>query len=329
MTENPLSIGCFRYDTTRALFEEPPVIDGSPASVRTARTLPEIFGRLIHDQEFDIAELGLTFYLRLLASGLPYVALPIFPVRLFRHSAIFVNTDSGITGPADLVGRTIGEFGVYGQDPGVWMKGILHEDYGFAPERNRWVIGGLDRCSPPFDFAPHPHPPEVEVRTADAPLSAMLESGEIDALFTANVPQRALDGSTRIARLFLDHEAVERDYYRRTGIFPIMHTVVVRRELLDRRPGLAREVFRIFSAAKHSAVEGYREQRRIYQAPTMLPWANALFERNELEFGADWWPYGIAANRSTLDTFLRYHHEQGLSPRYSIEEVFGGHLLDT
>ncbi|QIS16751.1 4,5-dihydroxyphthalate decarboxylase [Nocardia arthritidis] len=331
MTNAILSIGCFRYDTTRTLFDGGATVDGSGVTMETAATLPEIFERLIRGNEFDIAELGLTFYLRLLETGTPYIALPIFPNRVFRHSCIFVNTHSGITHPAHLTGRTIGEFGTYGQDSGVWAKGILTDEYGFRPERNRWVIGGLESPTPPFDFIPHPHPADLEVTTArGTTLSAMLDAGEIDALFSANVPQCVLDGSSNVTRLFPDFEPLERDYHQRTAIFPIMHTIVVRKDLLQERPGLARDVYRVFSEAKDAAAEYYRRNRRLYEVQTMVPWTNALIERNREQFGDNWWPYGIAANRTTLDTYLRYHFEQGLSSRqWTIEEVFAPELLDS
>lgn len=332
MTAPTLRIGCFQYDTTRPLFDGTMPADGLDRTMETAATLPEIFERLIRGNEFDVAELGLTFYLRLLESGPPFVALPIFPNRVFRHSCVFVNTGSGITEPRDLVGRTIGEFGTYGQDSGVWAKGILMDEHGFRPERNRWLIGGLEHPAAPFDFIPHPHPDDVEV--ADVPegrtLSDLLDRGEIDALFSANVPQCVLDGSPNVARLFPEFESLERDYHRRTGIFPIMHTIVARRDLLLARPGLAQDIQRTFTAAKDTAADRYRRDRRLYQVQTMVPWLNALIERNDEQFAEDWWPYGISANRATLDTYLRYHHEQGLSSRlWTVEEVFAPELLDT
>jgi hypothetical protein len=332
MSELDLRIGSFRYDTTEALFDGSVTVNKvRRATLSTAATLPEVFGTMAR-REVDVSEFGLTFFLRALDQGVPFVMIPVFPVRMFRHSAIFVNAHSGITGPADLVDRTIGEFGVYGQDPGVWNKGVLGEDFGFRPERNRWVIGGLDHPAPPFTFTTHPHPADVEVRSAPEgrTLSNMLEAGEIDALFTANVPQPFLDGSPNIGRLFPDHEPVERDYYRRTGIFPIMHAVVARRELLDAHPGLASAIYTAFLDAKEAGAERYRRFRRLYEAPVMLPWVNALVEKNDQLLGDDWWPYGVAANRTTLDTFLRYHHEQGLSTRrWAVDEIVAPDLLDT
>ena len=322
-----LNIACFPYDTTRALFDGSVSIAGAAFAMHTAGTLPEIFERMMRHREFDVSELGLTFHLRMLDGGDDsLVALPVFPNRVFRHSCVYVNADSGITGPADLVGKTIGEFGTYGQDSGVWAKGILMDEYGFRPESNRWVIGGLDHPMPPFDFIDHPHPAGLDVSVAaeDVTLSELLVAGEIDALFTANVPQPVLDGSPRVRRLFEDFEPVERDYFRRTGIFPIMHTVVVRRELVDADPTLASKVYRAFLEAKDVGAERYRRGRRLYEVQSMVPWMNALFEKNRLEFDDDWFPYGTAPNRAAIDTYLRYHHEQGLSPRrWTPEEVFG------
>jgi len=332
MSDLDLKIGAFRYDTTRALFDGTVTIDGAETAMETAATLPEIFIRVIRGREFDVAELGLTFYLRTLDQDAPFIAVPAFPNRVFRHSSVYVNVSSGITGPADLAGKTIGEFGFYGQDSGVWAKGILMDEYGFRPEQNRWVIGGLDYPMAPFDFIPRPHPADVEVTSAPQgkTLGAMLAAGEIDALFTANVPQCVLDGSPEITRLFPDFEPAERDYYRRTGIFPIMHTVVIRRDLACAYPGLARAVHQAFTDAKDAAADWYRQGRRLYEVGTMVPWMNALVEENRQLLGDDWWPYGIAANRTGIDTYLRYHYEQGLSARrWTVEEIFAPDLLGT
>jgi 4,5-dihydroxyphthalate decarboxylase len=325
-----LNIASYQYDTTRALFDGSVAVDGTESTMHTAATLPEIFQRMMQGREFDVSELGMTFYLRMLDVGDDsFVALPVFPNRVFRHSCVFVNAASGIKGPADLVGKTIGEFGTYGQDSGVWAKGILMDEYGFGPGKNRWVIGGLDHPMPPFDFIPHPHPADLDVSEAPAgsTLSGMLETGELDALFTANVPQPALDGSPHVRRLFEDFEPIERDYFRRTGIFPMMHTVVVRRELLDAQPDLASRVYQAFLTAKDVAAERYRHGRRLYEVHNMVPWMNALFDENRAMFADDWFPYGLSPNRSAIDTYLRYHHEQGLSPRrWAVDEVFATDL---
>lgn len=332
MTEQDLKIGVFGYEDVAALFTGEVRVAGATTQMRTARTIPEIFLRLLRDQEFDVAELGMTFYLRTFGSDSPYIALPVFPNRTFRHSCVFVNTVSGIERPEDIVGKRIGEFGMYSQDSGVWAKGVLMDEHGFRPELNRWVIGGLDRPAAPFDFVPQTHAADVDVRPAPegAALGAMLDRGELDVLFSANVPQVVLDGSLNIRRLFADAEAVERDYYRRTRIFPMMHTVVMRRDLVAQDPGLARRVYEAFLAAKEAAADRYRSMRRVFQVQSMVPWLDALFERNAHELPDDWWPYGVAKNRTAIEANLRYQFEQGLVDRhYSVEEVFEASLLGT
>lgn len=333
MSVSRVVVGAFRYETTDPLFTGEVAVPEVDLEMRTGRTLPEIFSRLLVDEEFDVAELGMTFHLRVLASGRDdFVALPLFPNRVFRHSSVFVNAHSGIERPADLVGKRIGEFGMYSQDSGVWAKGVLMDEHGFVPAANRWVIGGLDHPAEPFPFVPQTRPAHVDVRDAEPgqTLGAMIESGELDALFTANVPQVVLDGSPHVRRLFPDFEAVERDWHRRTGLFPMMHTVVVRRRLLEERPEVVRGVYDGFVAAKEHSAERYRRMRRLFEVQSMLPWANALEERNRAELGDDWWPYGVERNRASTEANLRYQHEQGLvDRRWTVEEFFAPDYLDT
>jgi hypothetical protein len=333
MTHIDLTMATGPYDTTRALFDGTVGVDGATLTMHTSRFLPEIFEGMMRKHEFDVAELGWTFYLRGFGPDTPYLALPVFPNRVFRHSCVFVNKNAGISGPQDLTGKTIGEFGFYGQDSGVWAKGALADDYGFRPEANRWVVGGLDAPSAPFGFVPLIHPDGVDITDtpADRSLGQMLETGEIDALFSANVPQVVLDGSAKnIVRLFPDYETVERDYYRRTGIYPMMHPVVMNKDLLTAHPGLARAVYDGFLRAKEDAEQRYQHARRLFGATLMLPWADTLLDRNAEFFSGDWWPYGTEANRHTVDTFLRYHYEQGLSDRrLTVDEVMVPELLDT
>lgn len=272
MSTAHLDIAVTRYDNTRALFDGSATFDGLDHTLHSP-AIPEIFAGLAAGR-FDVAEFGLTHYLRARESGGDLVAIPVFPARVFRHSCVFINTSAGITGPADLVSRTIGEFGMYGQDSGIWAKGILAEDYGFAPERNRWVVGGLETPLPAgFEFTTHRHPDNVDVGFAPPgrTLAAMLDDGEIDALFASNAPLAYLAGSPNIAPLFPDHAARERDWYRRTGIFPMMHTVVAHRDVLEANPGLAECLYRGFLAAKDAAADRYREMRRLFQVTTMVP----------------------------------------------------------
>ncbi|MFJ9341986.1 4,5-dihydroxyphthalate decarboxylase [Streptomyces sp. NPDC101733] len=325
MTDLKLKVGVYRHEHTEALFDGRVAIGGVDATLETSPLICDVFRRMA-EGELDIAEFGLTYFLRTFdQDDSPFLALPIFPNRNFRHSALFVNVDSGIEKPQDLVGKTVGEFARWGHDPGVWMKGILAEEYGVRPDQMRWVIGGTDHLIPAFDWIPQPVPEGVEVRhtEGDQTLGAMLEAGEIDALLSVDVPQGLIDGSTKkIRRLFVDYESVERDYYRRTGVFPMMHVVAIRRDLAQ-VPGLAQSVYRAFNQAKDIVQERYRAGAAKQHMAVITPWFSELFAENRALFGEDWWPYGLDANRKAVDTFLRYHHEQGLSKRLlTSEDIF-------
>ena len=332
MPQTALRLATFRYEHTEALFDGSVAVEGVDLTLETAPIVTDIFRRMVHDRDLDVAELGLTYYLRTLdQADPPFLALPVFPNRNFRHSAIFVNTASGIRTPRDLIGRTVGEFALYGHDAGVWPKGILAGEWGVAPEQCSWVIGGTNAPLPSLDWIPQPVPAGVEVRHAedDQTLGAMLEAGSIDALISVDVPDAVLTGSSRVVRLFPDYERVERDYYRRTGIFPPMHIVAIRRELAA-EPGLARAVYEAFLAAKELKAQAYRYGATKQHGSVMTPWFSQLFAENRQLMSDDWWPYGVSANRTAVDTFLRYHHEQGLSRRrWRVEDVFVPDLLNT
>ena len=333
MNDLKLKIGCYHYDHTRALFDDTVKIDGIDATFESAPIVSEIFERMVRQRAFDVSELGLTYYLRTLdLDAPPFIALPVFPNRNFRHSAIFINKSSGIKTPQDLAGKTIGEFALYGYDAGVWPKGILSDEYGVTPDQCRWIIGGTDHPIPPFDFIPQPHPANVDVTHAPEgkALGAMLEAGEIDALISVDVPQCVLNRSPQVARLFPDYEAAERAYYKNTGIFPIMHTIVIRKELLTQHPGLAQTLYRGFRDSKEVVMEQYRQGALKQHMAVMIPWFSQLFDENRHLLPDDWWSYGVEANRKTIDTFLRYHFEQGLSQRrLTCEDIFVPELLET
>lgn len=333
MGDIQLKVGCTRYDHVRALFDKSVRIEGVDATFEDAKIVSDIFEKMVRDLAYDVSELGFTFYLRTLEQdNPPFVAIPIFPNRQFRHSAIFINKASGIERPEDLAGKTIGEFGIYGHDAGVWPKGILADDFGVTPNQSRWIIGATDWYMPPYDFIPKLHPDDVDVRSVEKgqALGPMLESGAIDALISAVTPQCVLKGSDKVGRLFPDYEAVERDYFRRTAIFPIMHTVVIRRDVLAARPELGRSIYDGFLASKEMAADQYRKGLLEQHGQLMIPWFTPLFEKNTALMGEDWWPYGIAANRKALDAYLRYFHEQGLSKRlFTCEDIFVPELLLT
>jgi hypothetical protein len=326
-----LRFGFWDYDRTRALADRTVKIEGVDATFHSARIVSEIFERMIRKREFDVSELGMTYYLRTLDfDEPPFIAIPVFPNRCFRHSAIYINTASGIKRPEDLAGKTVGEFALFGHDAGVWPKGILSDEYGVRQDQCRWIVGGLDFPMEPIDFVPHPHPANVAVESAPkgADLGAMLAAGQIDALISANVPKCILDKSPKVAQLFDDYRSTERDYFKRTRIFPIMHAVVIRRDLLVQYPWLARAIYKGFCDAKDVAMEQYRKGQIFHNVNIMLPWFSELIDEDRHVLGDDWWPYGVEANRKAVDAFLRYHFEQGLSKRrLTCEDIFVPELL--
>jgi 4,5-dihydroxyphthalate decarboxylase len=333
MANLPLRIGTLRYDHVQALWDGTVRIDGVDADLDTVPLVSDMFEDMVRNQAYDVAELGLTFYLRTLElDDPPFVAIPVFPNRHFRHSSIYINTGSGIQRPEDLRGKVVGEFATYGHDAGIWPKGILSDDFGVTPDQCRWVVGGSDFPMEPFDWAPPIHPAGVDIRQVQdgRGLGPMLAAGEIDAFISALAPQAYLEGSPDVALLFPDVEAVERDYFRRTGIYPMMHTVVVRRDLLREHPGLARAVYEGFDASAERMRSAYRQGWAGQHVESSVPWFTQLYERNRDLFGDDFWPYGMSANRTAIDTYLRYFHEQGMSTRrWAVEEVFAEELLDT
>ena len=331
MSDHKLDIAFWNYDRTQALVDGDVRIDGVEATYHSARIVPEIFGRMIAGQ-YDVAEVGLTYFLRTMDfDDPPFLALPAFVNRAFRHSAIYINKNAGITRPEDLRGKTIGELALYGHDAGVMPKGMLSDEYGVTPDQSRWIIGGIDFAMDPIDFVPQPHPANVDVTWADkdTDLGKLLVSGEIDALISADVPEAVLQGRPEVGRLFEDYQTVERDYFESTGIFPIMHAVIVKKALAIEHPEIVRAVYKGFCDAKAVQEENFVKGMTFNNMGTMVPWLTKLIGENRAVLGEDWWPYGIEANRKTLEACMRYHAEQGLTGRlYSIEDIFVPYLLD-
>jgi 4,5-dihydroxyphthalate decarboxylase len=329
-----LDIAFWNYDRTSRLADGTVKIEGVDATFHSARIVPEIFEAMIRRRAYDVSELGLTYFLRTFdeEGRSPFLAIPVFTVRSFRHAAIYINKASGIQRPQDLAGKRIGELALYGHDAGVMPKGILSDEFGVKPEQSRWIIGGIDFPMEPVDFVPHPVPKGVDVEWAgkEVDLGKMLETGEIDALISADVPKCVLEKSPKVGLLFENYVEMERDYFGRTEIFPIMHTVVVKRELADEHPDIVRAIYRGFCEAKDQMAQQYVKGMTFNNMNVMLPWLSALISENRDLLGEDWWPYGIAANRKAVDAVLRYHHEQGLTQRrFTIEEVFAPCVLDT
>lgn len=289
MTTRTLRIGGYRYEHTAALFDGRITIDGVDATFHSSPLISDTFYKMAQG-EYDVAEYGLTYFLRSWdTEESPFLALPIFPNRNFRHSAIYVNADAGIEKPEDLAGKTIGEFALFGHDAGVWPKGILSDDFGVDPASCKWVIGGTDFPIPSFGWIPQPIPAGVDVRHAaeGQTLASMLESGEIDALISVDVPKAVLEGSTKIRRLFPDYEAVERDYYNRTGIFPMMHVIAIRKELAQ-EPGLVETIYKAYSEAKDQVEQKYRSDAAKQHMSVITPWFSRLFADNRALLGEDW-----------------------------------------
>jgi 4,5-dihydroxyphthalate decarboxylase len=321
-----LTLACWSYDRTRALLDGRIRPDGIDL---TCLDLPveETFFRMLRHREFDVAEMSLSSYvMSLFADDPPFIAIPIFPSRFFRHSCIYVHAAAGIARPADLVGRTIGT-PEYQMTAPVWIRGILADDYGVPVNSVTYATGGLEEAGRSEKLALDlPAGIRVERIGADRTLSAMLAAGEIDALHTARAPSSFLDGSGRVRRLFEDFPLVEREYFRRTHIFPIMHTVVIRRDVYARHRWVAQSLSKAFAAAQRAA---YEDLAHTAALKTMLPWLTAHVEDARREMGDDFWPYGLARNQDALATFLRYSHEQGLSKRRLVpEELFAPETLE-
>jgi 4,5-dihydroxyphthalate decarboxylase len=307
-----LSMACWNYDRTRALMEDRIAVDGIEL---TYLNLPveETFFRMLRHHEFDVAEMSLGSYVLSLFSENPsFTAIPIFPSRFFRHSSIYINRDSGIREPKDLIGKRVGT-PEYQMTAGVWIRGILSDEYNVPVTSVTYLSGGEEEPGRSEKLSLS-LPPEIRLQAIPATktLSAMLDAGEIDALYTARMPSTFLRGSGKVARLFEQYETVEREYYLKTKIFPIMHTVVIRRDVYSKHPWVVRSLYKAFVQAQR---EVYRELYQTAALKYMLPWLIRHVEDTQATMGEDFWPYGFEPNVHTLTTFLRYSYEQGLSKR--------------
>jgi 4,5-dihydroxyphthalate decarboxylase len=321
-----LSLGCWNYDRTRSLLEGRVQPDGIDLNYLNM-PVEETFFRMLRNREFDVAEMSLSSYSVSLFKGSPFIAIPIFPSRFFRHSCIYVNADSGIKEPKDLIGKKIGN-PEYQMTAPVWIRGVLSDEYGVPVNSVTYYTGGEEEPNRDeklkLDL-----PPDIKVQPIgpNQTLSAMLASGEIDALYTARMPSSFHTSGGKVKRLFEDFVPVEKDYFRRTGIFPIMHTVVIRREIYEQNRWVAQSLYKAFCEAQQ---ETYKDLYETAALKAMLPWLTAHVEEARHEMGDDFWPYGYAKNKDTLSTFLRYHHEQGLSKTLlTPEQLFAPETLES
>ncbi|APA84766.1 ABC transporter substrate-binding protein [Paraburkholderia sprentiae WSM5005] len=325
MSKLKLTLGCWDYDRTRPLMDGTVAIEGVDLNYLNM-PVEETFFRMLRHREFDVAEMSLSSYTVSLGKDRPFVAIPVFPSRYFRHSCIYVNANADIREAKDLIGKRVGTPEFQMTAP-VWIRGTLAEYYGVPVDSVTYVTGGEEEPGRPekikLDL-----PPNIKIESIGGTqtLSRMLLEGEIDALHTARTPSTFLTHPDRVKRLFPDYGELERDYFRKTGIFPIMHTIVIRREIYEANRWLAQSLFKAFAQAQRTAYENLRETAAL---KVMHPWLMATLEQVEQEMGSDFWSYGFENNRNTLETFLRYHHECGLSrQRYAPEDLFAPETLE-
>ena len=327
MSKLKLSLACWNYDRTRALQDGSVQPDGIDL---TYLDLPveETFFRMLRNREFDVAELSLSSYtVSMFREPRPFVAIPVFPSRFFRHSSIYVNASAGIREPRDLIGKRIG-VPEYQMTAPVWIRGILSEHYGVPVDSVTYFSGGEEEPGRTEKIALD-LPPNIKVQPIGPTqtLSAMLASGEIDALHTARMPSTFSPDGGPVRRLFPDFKTVEQDYFRKTGIFPMMHTVAIRRDVYEANRWIAQSLMKAFVEAQRRTYEDLYVTAAL---KAMLPWLTSHVEEARALMGDDFWPYGFARNRSTLATFLRYHHEQGLSKRLlEPEELFAPETMES
>ena len=327
MSKLRITLGCWNYDRTRALAEgriQPEGIDLNYINM----PVEETFFRMLRHREFEAAEMSLSSYtVSLFSKDQPFIAIPVFPSRFFRHSCIYVNTASGIREPRDLIGKRVGN-PEYQMTAPAWIRGILSDEHGVPVTSVTYFTGGEEEPGRPEKIKLElPREIRVERIGEHQTLSAMLAEGEIDALYTARTPSSYLSSGGKVRRLFENYVDVEKDYFRRTKMFPIMHTVVIRREVYEQHPWVARSLYKAFCAAQQ---ETYRDLEETAALKTMLPWAMAHLEEARRELGEDFWPYGFEKNRDTLATFLRYSFEQGLSKQLlKPEQLFAPETLES
>ena len=319
MSKLQLSVAIGDYDRTRPLIDGAVQIDGVNPIYMTLSP-EEIFFRAFRNAEFDISELSLSSYLvKASKNESPYVAVPVFLSRAFRHTSIYVRTDR-IRRPQDLKGRRIG-VPEYQLTAIVWARSILQDDYGVRPEDVTWVRGGIDTPGRPEKIKLQ-LPPNVKMENAPEgdTISAMLDRGDIDGFIAPRPPAGAAAKNPNVGWLFADPTAVAKEYFKRTGIFPIMHVVGVRKALAEQHTWLPGAVFKAFEQSKAIAVQKLADTSA---TKVTLPFVEEQLKAARDAMGEDYWSYGVAANRSTLDAFVRHHHVQGLSARQmAVDEIF-------
>jgi len=314
-----LSVAIGDYDRNRPLIDGAVKIDGvDPVFMKLCPE--EIFFRAFRNQDFDICELSLSsFTVKTAAGTCPYVGVPAFVSRCFRHNSIYVRTDR-IKQPKDLKGRRVG-VPEYQLTANVWARAILEDDHGVKPSDMVWVRGGIEHAGRPEKITLNlPAGVKLENAPEGVTISELLLKGEIDGFIAPRPPAKAALQSANVGLLFRDSEAAARDYYKRTEIFPIMHLIGVRKELAEKHKWLPAAVLKAFEQSKALALEQLID---VAAAKVTLPFLEEQVMAARALMGEDFWSYGLEANRKTLEAFLKHHHAQGLSSRLvRAEEMF-------
>ncbi len=325
MPNLPLTIACGPYDRMGGIADGRVQVEGIEPIYVSIKSGPEIFARMIKNKEFDVSEMSASTYMSARTRGdFPFVAIPVFPSKSFRHSFIFINKKSGIRVPSDLMGRRVGMMG-YGQTAAVWIRGMLEEDFGIDLRKVSWLEGGSDAPYVAGKNITLPAGINIEVIPDTVAMSDLLSRGEIDAMFGARHP--ASFGKTPdVIRLFPNYREIEQDYFRRTGIFPIMHTIVIREELYERHRWIAASLYKAFEEAKRLADRDMRFSGAMRYA---LPWlAHDIDEIDDL-FNGDPFCYGVGANRASLSALARYLRNQGFIDRpIDVDAIFAPVFTD-
>jgi 4,5-dihydroxyphthalate decarboxylase len=315
---NPrLKLACWDYDRTRPLIDGRVRPQGIELDVSVMRPR-EAFRRMLEAEEFDVAEVSLSSYARLKAEGDErFVGLPVALSRMFRHSCIYVRAGAGIAKPQDLRGRRVGAAQL-DSTGAVFIKALLAHDYGVKPDDMHWVCGGLE--TPQAIAVPSRGHGDVESLGIQQSLCGAFAAGHIDAIVSNHIPSLLARDDSGLVRLFPDFKSVEQHYFRRTGIFPIMHIVALRAELHRRYPQIAAAIYDAFCKARDIAVQGLYDTDALRLT---LPWLIDHIEETRRVLGDSYWTYGADANRNVWTAFCQYQHEQGLTTRSaSLDELF-------
>lgn len=325
-----VSLATWDHDRVAALHDGRVAVPGLEIDRHVLPT-SQLFPIAVQEARFDVTELSVSSHVLQVSRGTgAYTAIPAFVSRAFRHGGFFGRAGSGVDGPADLAGRAVG-VPEYQMTAALWMRGILADDYGVDPATIRWRTGALDagvrRERLELDLPPGL---AVEPVAEGETLQDLLLAGEIDGLLAPKPPAAFLDGDPAIRRLVPDYEQVERDYHARTGFFPIMHLIAVRKSLVAANPWLPRALLDAFTAARDLALARLREVWLGSANRLSLPWLGASMERTLAAMGPDYWPYGFAANRAELAAICRYSRAQHLAARdVTPEELFDPSVLDS